>query len=117
MKDSELIRQSIRFSISIVEYYKWLTLYRKEFVMSKQILKSATSIGANLQEAQYAISKADFINKIHISLKEASETEYWLIILEKTGYLTNEHIFLKSKCISLKKMLISSLNTLKNSPK
>ena len=81
MKDSELIKQSIDFSFLIVEYYKWLISYKKEFVMSKQLLRSATSIGANLHEAQYAISKADFINKIHIYLKEASQTEYWLIIL------------------------------------
>ncbi len=116
MKDSELIKQSIDFSVSIVEYYKWLTLSKREFVMAKQLLRSATSIGANLHEAQYAISKADFVNKIHISLKEASETEYWLIVLEKTGYLLKEHNFLKSNCESLKKMLISSLNTLKSSP-
>ncbi len=103
MKDSELIKQSIDFSVYIVEYYKWLISYGKEFVMSKQLLKSATSIGANIHEAKYAISKADFINKIHISLKEASETEYWLIILEKTGYLTNEYTFLKDHCISIKK--------------
>ncbi|MDY4250992.1 MULTISPECIES: four helix bundle protein [unclassified Clostridium] len=113
MKDSELLKQSIEFSVLIIEYYKWLVSYKKEFIMSKQILKSATSIGANIHEAQYSISKADFINKIHISLKEASETEYWLIILEKTGYLSNEHDILKVKCLSLKKMLISSLNTIK----
>ena len=99
MKDSELIKQSIDFSVLIVEYYKWLVSHRKEFVMSKQILRSGTSIGSNIHEAQYAISKADFINKIHISLKEASETEYWLIILEKTGYLLNEHDILKEKCL------------------
>ena len=76
MKDSELIKQSVNFSISIVEYYKWLVYDKKEFIMSKQILRSRTSIGANIHEARYAVSKADFINKIHISLKEGSETEY-----------------------------------------
>ncbi|MGY0372918.1 four helix bundle protein [Clostridium sp. JNZ J1-5] len=113
MKDSELIKQSVTFSVSIVEYYKWLVYDKKEFVMSKQILRSGTSIGANIHEAQYAVSKADFINKIHISLKEASETEYWLVVLDQTGYLTKEYDNLKIKCTSLKKMLISTLNTLK----
>lgn len=113
MKDNELIKQSISFSVSIVEYYKSLIYDKKEFVMSKQILRSGTSIGANIHEAQYAVSKADFINKMHLSLKEASETEYWLIVLEQTGYLSKEYDDLKNKCTSLKKMLISALNTLK----
>lgn len=113
MNNSVLIKQSIEFSISIIKYYKWLTLNKREYVMSKQILRSGTSIGANLHEAQYAISKADFVNKLHIALKEVSETEYWLIVLQETGYLTEEYISLKTKSISIKKMLISSLNTLK----
>ena len=113
MNDSELIKQSLDFSIYLVEYYKWLVYQKKEYVMSKQILRSGTSIGANIHEAQYAVSKADFINKLHISLKEASETGYWLIILERTGYLSEENNILKTKCEALKKMLISTLNTLK----
>lgn len=113
MKESELIKQSIDFSIYLVDYYKWLVFDMREYVMSKQILRSGTSIGANLHEAQYAISKADFINKIHVSLKEASETEYWLIVLGRTGYAQREYNILKAKCESLKKMLVSTLNTLK----
>lgn len=113
MKDSELIRQSLEFSINIVEYYKILVNEMKEYVISKQLLKSGTSIGANIHEAKYAISKADFINKMHISLKEASETEYWLIVLERTGYLQSEKAELKSNCESLKKMLIATLKTSK----
>ena len=113
MKDSELIRQSLEFSVSIVEYYKMLINERKEYVISKQLLRSGTSIGANIHEANYAISKADFINKMHLSLKEASETEYWLIVLERTGYLKNEHTKLKTDCESLKRMLISTLKTSK----
>ena len=103
MKDSELIKQSIDFSISIVKYYKWLVYEMEEYIMSKQILKSGCSIGANIHEAQYSVSKADFINKMHIALKETSETEYWLIILEKTGYISKEHVTLETKCTSLKK--------------
>lgn len=114
MKDSELVKQSLDFSIYLVKYYKWLVYDMNEYVMSKQILKSGTSIGANIHEAKYAISKADFINKLHISLKEASETEYWLIVLASTGYLSKEHSILKIKCESLKKMLTSTLNTLKS---
>ena len=113
MKDSELIKQSLEFSISIVGYYKWLVYVMKEYVISKQILRSGTSIGANIHEAKYAVSKADFINKMHLSLKEASETEYWLIVLDRTGYLSKENTILKVKCESLKKMLISTLNTSK----
>lgn len=113
MNESELIKQSIEFSLSLVEYYKYLVYEMKEYVISKQILRSGTSIGANIHEAKYAISRADFINKMHISLKEASETEYWLILLERTGYLSNKNAILKIKCESLKKMLISTLNTSK----
>lgn len=98
MKESELIKQSLEFSVSIVNYYKWLSYEMKEYVISKQILRSGTSIGANIHEAKYAVSKADFINKMHISLKEASETEYWLIVLESTGYLLEENTILKTKC-------------------
>lgn len=113
MNNNELVKQSIEFSVSLVEYYKWLVYEMKEYVMSKQILRSGTSIGANIHEAQYSISRADFINKMHISLKEASETEYWLIVLERTEYLPEQHSILKTKCQSLKRMLIATLNTSK----
>ncbi len=82
--------------------------------MSKQLLKSGTSIGANIHEANYAVSKADFITKMQIALKEASETEYWLIVFEKTDYLPENFYQLKEKCNGLKRMLISTLNTTKN---
>lgn len=79
MEEGEIKRQSIEFSIDLVEYYKWLVYQKNEYVISKQLLRSGTSIGANVHEGQYAISKADFISKYYISLKEASETKYWLI--------------------------------------
>lgn len=110
---SPLSEQSIDFSVLIVNYYKWLSKEKNEFVMSKQILKSGTSIGANIHEANFAISKADFITKMQIALKEASETEYWLIVLNKTGYLPEEFRHLNEKCRSIKRMLISTLNTSK----
>lgn len=113
MKSSELINQSLEFSVCVVEYYKYLIYEMKEFVMAKQILRSGTSIGANLNEAKYAISKLDFICKMHISLKEASETEYWLKLLSRTGYLPDRYKYLSGKCVALEKMLIASLNTAK----
>jgi four helix bundle protein len=87
---------------------------KKEFVLSRQVLKSGTSIGANIREAEHAQSKADFINKLSISLKEANETEYWLDLLYETNYLSDE-LFqnLKNKNIELLKLLISIINTSK----
>ncbi len=110
---SPLSEQSIAFSIDVVNYYKWLSTEKREFVLSKQVLRSGTSIGANIHEANFAVSKADFISKMQIALKETSETEYWLIVLEKTDYLPELYVHLKAKCNSLKRMLISTLNTSK----
>lgn len=110
---SPLVNQSIDFSIQIVNYYKWLVTEKKEYVMSKQILKSGTSIGANIHEANFAASKADFIAKMQIALKETAETIYWLIVLEKTEYLPVEFVCLKNNCENLKRMLVATLNTSK----
>lgn len=110
----ELANYSIQFSLRIVSYYKWLTETQREYVMSRQILRSGTSIGANIHEAEYAVSKADFINKIQIAAKEANETEYWLIILEKSGYFDVSYNDLKSILKSLIRMLTATLNTAKN---
>ena len=74
--NSPLSEQSIAFSIDIVNYYKWLISEKKEFVLSKQILRSGTSIGANIHEANFAVSNPDFISKMQIALKETSETEF-----------------------------------------
>ncbi|MFC4508798.1 four helix bundle protein [Flavobacterium buctense] len=87
---------------------------RKEFVLSKQLLRSGTSIGANIREAEHAQSKADFINKLSISLKEANETEYWIDLLFETNYLTKiEFENIKPKIIELLKLLTSIINTSK----
>ncbi|WP_343210584.1 four helix bundle protein [Anaerolentibacter hominis] len=77
-----LSEKSLAFAEQVIDLYRFL-IDKKEFVLSKQFLRSGTSIGANIYEAKYAISRADFISKMHIALKEASETEYWLILLEK----------------------------------
>ena len=84
--DSELTRYSIDLAVNMVEYFKWLQTEKKELVMSKQLLRSGTAIGALLSEAEYAQSKPDFISKNHIALKEANETKYWIELLGKSEY-------------------------------
>lgn len=103
------------FAVRIVNLCKYLQEKRKELIMSKQILRSGTSIGANVAEAQYAASKADFINKYQIALKEASETEYWLRLLLNTGYLPNgeRSSSLAADCKELMRLLIASTRTAK----
>ena len=93
---------------------KFLEEKQKEHIIEKQIIRSGTSIGANINEAQYGNSKADFISKLHISLKETAETEYWLRLLFKSEY-TDEKTFesLIKDCLEIKKLLISSINTAK----
>lgn len=113
-RPNPLIEQSVDFAVCIVSYYKWLASQKNEYVMSRQLLRSGTSIGANIHEANYAVSKADFISKMQIALKETSETEYWLIVLERTNFLPEEYEYIKDRCNSLKRMLISTLNTSKN---
>ena len=89
-------------------------LKKRETVISKQIIRSATSIGANANEAIYGISKADFISKLQISLKETAETEYWLRLLMLSEYISkSEGNSLLTDCLEIKKILISTLNTAK----
>ena len=90
MDDNTILHKSKAFAIRIVRMYKWLTIEQKEFVLSKQCLRSGTSIGANVHEGVLARSKAEFVAKLQISLKEANETKYWLEILHETDYLTEE---------------------------
>ena len=88
--DNIIENKSFEFAVRIVKLYQHLTEHKKEFVMSKQLLRSGTSIGANISEAQKGQSKADFHMKMNIALKEANETEYWLRLLYKTEYLSNQ---------------------------
>lgn len=111
--ESVLAKKSLEFSVELVEFYKWLYYEKKELVMSKQVLRSGTSIGANVHEANYGISKADFIAKMQIALKECAETEYWFEVLKRTGYMGDEYIRLIEQNEELKKMLISTLKTSK----
>ncbi len=117
MNDDKLSNQSLEFAVSIIDLVKNLKL-QKESIISNQIGRSGTSIGANIREARYAHSKADFISKLQIALKEANETGYWLELLFRTNYI-DEVMFkrLNSECVSIRAMLVSSINTAKANTK
>lgn len=113
MRNDELSNQSMDFAVSIIKLVKELKS-KHESVISNQIGRSGTSIGANIREAQYAHGKPDFIAKLQIALKEANETGYWLELLHRTGYLNDtEYKTFDSACTSIRVMLISSINTAK----
>ena len=114
MEKENLIKdKSLAFAIRIVKLYK-LLCERKEYVLSKQLLRSGTAIGALIRESEHAQSKADFINKLSIALKEANETEYWLILLMKTDYLNEaEYSSIMVDCKEVLKLLISIIKTIK----
>ncbi|HQU93657.1 MAG TPA: four helix bundle protein [Pyrinomonadaceae bacterium] len=111
-KDSVLRTKSYVFGVRIVRLSQFLVTEHREFVLSKQVLRSGTAIGALIREAEYGISKADFRNKMSIALKEANETEYWLSMLKDTDYI-NEKLFqsLNQDCVELIKMLIATVKT------
>ena len=118
MKENALVERSIDFGARIVRLERWLRKEKHETVLSKQILRSGTSIGANINEAQYGNSKADFVAKLHIALKETAETEYWLHILEKFDYLDEKMAAsVLNDCLEIKRMLIASINTAKANQK
>ena len=114
MKENILIDKSIDFAARIIKLQRYLVKDKRETIISKQIVRSGTSIGANINEANYGQSKADFISKLHISLKETAETEYRLRLLVKSELLTNEEgESLLKDCLEIKRVLISSINTAK----
>ena len=90
MKENVLIDKSVAFAARVIKLNQYLTKDKKEHIISKQIIRSGTSIGANIHEANYGQSKADFISKMHIALKETAETEYWLKLLKLSGYITED---------------------------
>ena len=113
-QSSVLLDKSLIFATRIVKLYKYLTNEKHESIISKQIIRSATSIGANANEAIYGTSKADFISKLHISLKETAETEYWLRLLVLSEYVSEiEGNSLLQDCLEIKKILVATLNTSK----
>ena len=118
MKENILIDKSIAFAARIIKLHQYLIKTKKETIISKQIVRGGTSIGANINEANYGQSKADFVSKMHIALKETAETEYWLKLLTMSEYITEDmgQSLLKD-CLEIKRMLIASINTAKESAK
>lgn len=113
-QDSVILSKSLKFAARIVKLYQYLTKEKHETVISKQIIRSGTSIGANANEAIYGVSKSDFIAKLQISLKETAETEYWLRLLVMSEYLSEpEGQSLIADCLEIKRILVSTLKTAK----
>ncbi len=112
MSDNIIFNKSKIFAIRIINLYKYLCSNKNEYVLSKQLLRSVTSIGANVREATVAQSKKDFIAKMNIALKEAAESEYWLELLYETDYLSEpEFESVSADCSEINKLLISIIKT------
>lgn len=111
MSESPLINKSKAFALNIIKICNQIKAEKRESILTNQLVRSGTSIGANIREAFYAHGKSDFIAKLQISLKECSESEYWLELLIESGYYSDKSIL--DACLELKKMLISSINTAK----
>ena len=115
MKDNIIVNKSFDFAVKTVRIYQKLTLEKREFVLSKQLLKSGTSIGANIEEAVGGFSRKDFIAKLQISYKEARETKYWLKLLYVTNYIDKtDSESLLADTEEILKILVSILKTSKN---
>ena len=108
---SPLLDKSKAFALAIIKVCNHIKSSKRESVLTNQLIRSGTSIGANIREAFYAHGKADFIAKLQIALKECSESEYWLELLLESGYYDDRAIL--EQCIELKKLLIASINTAK----
>lgn len=118
MKENLLVDKSIAFVSRIIKLYQYLIRTKKESIISKQIVRSGTSIGANINEANYGQSKADFVSKMHIALKETAETEYWLKLLTISEYITEDMgNSLLNDCLEIKRILVTSINTAKENAK
>ena len=116
-KSDALSEKSFDFSLRIIRLFKYMQNEHKEYILSRQILRSGTAIGALVREAKYAQSKADFLNKLMIALKEANETKYWLELLWKSNYIdTKMYRSIEPDIEALLKLLISSTKTIKQGP-
>lgn len=115
MADSLLITKSKSFALEIIKVCNIVKQSKKETVLTNQLIRSGTSVGANIREAFYGHGKADFIAKLQIALKECSESEYWLELLIESGYYDDRKAL--DMCIEVKKLLIASLNTAKANQK
>ena len=112
---SNIERKSFLFSVRVVKLSRYLQEEKKEYILSKQLIRAGTSIGANIVESQQAQSRADFISKLSIALKEASETDYWLRLLKATDYLSeSEFTSIIADCKELEKILTSIIKTSRN---
>ena len=110
-----MLEKSKDFSVEIIKLCKRIRETEKEYVLTNQLLRSATSIGANIHESKYAQSTADFVSKMKIALKECFETEYWLELLNRSEYISNtDYKVLQNTCGTIRRMLISSINTTQN---
>ena len=115
MSNSIMLDKSKDFAVGIINLCKQIKADSRESVMTNQLLRIGTSIGANIHESKYAHSKADFISKMQIALKECYESEYWLELLNRTAYMSDiQYEELRSQCGSIRRMLISSINTVKS---
>ncbi len=116
MKDNPLVIKSKEFAKDIIFLSQEIKRVRKENIITNQLVRSGTSIGANIREGNYAQGKADFISKFEIALKECYETEYWLELLFETNYINEEtYKILQQKCGAIRRLLISSVKTAKGS--
>ncbi|OYU82214.1 MAG: four helix bundle protein [Flavobacterium sp. BFFFF1] len=116
MRENVLKEKSFAFALDIIRLYKTLCFDKKEYVLSKQMLRSGTSVGANIREAEYAQSRADFINKLSIALKEANEADYWIELLYLSEYIDSiSYQQIKIKATEQLKLLTSIINRSKQS--
>lgn len=114
-KDSLLNSKSFSFALRIIDMVKYIRKSEGEFILSKQIIRSGTAIGALVRESEFAQSKSDFVNKLSVALKEANETDYWLSLLNKSGYIDDrQYTGMKKDCGELMAILIASIKTAKN---
>ncbi len=113
MNDTDFAKKSYAFAVRVINLAKWLQNNR-EFILCKQVIRSGTAVGALIREAEFAESNADYIHKLHIALKEANETAYWLFLLKDTGFIKeNMYESMDKDCQELIRLLVSSLKTLK----
>ena len=115
MAESIMLDKAKDFAVEIINVCKTIKETKREGVLTNQLMRSGTSIGANIHESKYAHGTADFIAKMQIALKECYESEYWLELLNRTGYLSDEQYkIILNECGQIRRMLISSINTVKN---
>ena len=116
--ENVIVKKSYAFAIRIIRLYQFLSQEKKEYILSKQLLRCGTAIGAMVKESEHAQSKADFLNKMNVALKEANETEYWLMLLKDTDYFTTKQFeSIHPDCSEILKLLASIVKSTKESLK